>query len=283
MVHIRYRIRHRGTVAVAVILATLFALHARLLAANPEANTGLVLTQAGGQPELVDRALADIQASSDGVPHLYFVGFAGYGGAAVFKREVVAVRELFNERFGTRGRSVALINHASTVNEFPLASAQNLERVLQRVGQLMDPSRDTLFLFLTSHGDRALLAVEMPGMRLANLTPAMLKKMLDRTGIKNSVIVVSACHSGSFLPALAAPTRLVIAAARADRTSFGCDDKREWTYFGDAYFNKALRQQTSFKRAFAQARELVEQWESSDQLTPSLPQMMGGEALALSE
>src|SRR6185295_1744831 len=144
---------------------------------------------------------------------------------------------------------------------------------------VMDTRRDTLFLFLTSHGDRALFAVEMAGERLANLTPAMLRSMLDRSGIKNSIIVVSACHSGSFIPALASPTRMVIAAARADRTSFGCDDKREWTYFGDAYFNKALREETSFKRAFERARQLVQQWESNERLTPSLPQMMGGEAL----
>ena len=120
-------------------------------------------------------------------------------------------------------------------------------------------------------------------MRLAHLTPAMLRGMLDRSGIRNSIIVVSACHSGSFIPALASPTRLIIAAARADRTSFGCDDKREWTYFGDAYFNRALREETSFKRAFTRAKSLVEQWESIDRLTPSLPQMMGGEALKMGD
>ena len=73
------------------------------------------------------------------------------------------------------------------------------------------------------------------------------------------------------------------AAARADRSSFGCEDKREWTYFGDAYFNRALRQQISFKRAFKQASELIENWERSGKLVPSLPQMKGGEALQLKE
>ena len=248
--------RFRCALALAVALALLFVVDERSFAAGPRPQADIA-----GQSELVDRALSEVTPSSDGVRHLYFVGFAGYGAAAVFKREVVAVRELFNERFGTKGRSLALINHTSTLNDVPLASPQNLERVLQHLGRVMDKARDTLFLFLTSHGERALLAVEMPGVRLAHLTPAMLKSMLDRSGIKNSVIVVSACHSGSFIPALASPTRLVIAAARADRTSFGCDDKREWTYFGDAYFNKALREETSFKRAFERARQLVQQWE----------------------
>ena len=233
------------------------------------------------QLHLVDRALADLQPSEPGSRQVFFVGFAGFGPGAVFKREVVAVQRLFDDRFGTKGRSVALINHVSTVDEVPLASLPNLERVLQHLGRIMDASRDTLFLFLTSHGERAVLAVEMQGVDLAHLTPPLLKAVLDRSGIKNSVIVVSACHSGSFIPALAGPRTLVIAAARADRTSFGCADHREWTYFGEAYFNRALREETSFKRAFKRAKQLIEGWEVKEKLLPSLPQMVGGEALAL--
>jgi hypothetical protein len=143
----------------------------------------------------------------------------------------------------------------------------------------MDRDRDTLFLFLTSHGDKGLLAVELPGFKLAPLTPAGLRSLLDRSRIRNRVVVISACHSGSFIPALSGPTSLVIAAAHADRASFGCDDKRRWTYFGDAYFNRALRAETSFTAAFTVAQDLVSRWEKAGKLIPSLPQMAGGEAL----
>jgi peptidase C13-like protein len=266
----------RAGIASAALAAALLLVLQQLPAAGPD--TGVV---PANQAAIIERALSELQPSSPSDPsgHLYFVGFAGYGPEAVFKREVVAVRELFNARFGTRGRSVALVNHVTTVDELPLASAQNLERVLQHMGKIMDASRDTVFLFLTSHGERALLAVEMPGVRLEHLTPAMLKRMLDRSGIKRRIVVVSACHSGSFIPALANPNTLVIAAARADRTSFGCADKRQWTYFGDAYFNRALRQETSFRKAFERARRLVARWETKGRLVPSLPQIMGGEAL----
>ncbi|MBX9587839.1 MAG: C13 family peptidase [Hyphomonadaceae bacterium] len=264
-----------GAGLAAAVLAVLLVLQ-QLCAAGPDPNA----TEAA-QAAIVERALSGLQpaSASDRADHLYFVGFAGYGPEAVFKREVMAVQELFKERFGTKGRSVALINHSTTVEQFPLASAQNLERVLQHLGRIMDPGRDTLFLFLTSHGERALLAVEMPGFSLEHLTPAMLRSMLDQSGIRRRIVVVSACHSGSFIPALANATTLVIAAAHADRTSFGCADKREWTYFGDAYFNNALRQETSFRKAFDRAKRLVEQWESVERLVPSLPQIMGGEAL----
>jgi hypothetical protein len=231
------------------------------------------------QPELLKRALGHLRAPSS-QPQLYFVGFAGYGRQSVFKREVLAVRQMFDVRFGTNGRSVALVNHPSTANDIPLADASNLDAVLQHLGKLMDPNRDTLFLFLSSHGIEGRLAVEMPGLALRSLTPQHVKTMLDRAGIRRRIIVISSCHSGSFIPTLADPNTLVIAAARADRSSFGCEDKRQWTYFGDAYFNRALRQETSFRRAFERARKLVTLWEAEKQLTPSLPQMAGGESLS---
>jgi peptidase C13-like protein len=195
------------------------------------------------QPQLLTRVLGELQQASLGLPQLYFVGFAGFGGQAVFKREVLAVRQLFDERFGTRGRSLALINHESTLSDNPLATVSNLKHVLLHLGRrVMDTKQDTLFLFLTSHGDKGKLTIELPGFTFPQLTPGDLKRMLDDSGIRHRVIVISACHSGSFIRGLANPTTLVITAARSDRSSFGCEDRRRWTYFGDAYFNHALRQ-----------------------------------------
>jgi hypothetical protein len=235
------------------------------------------------QALLLDRAFDRLLPSDAERPHLYFVGFAGYGREAVFKREVIAVRQLFDDRFGTTGRSIALINHRSTLEEFPLASVGNLASVLERLGQVMNRDKDVLFLFLTSHGDKGLLAVDMPGFGLISLTPERLASILERSGITNRLIVVSACHSGSFIPALAGPRTLVIAAAHADRTSFGCNDQREWTYFGDAFFNRSLRAETSLPKAFARAQELISEWEQRDRLLPSLPQIAGGEELSLQD
>ena len=187
--------------------------------------------------------------------------------------------ELFDRQFSTEGRSLILVNHWSTVSEVPLANATNLDRTLQHIGRLMNKDQDVLFLFLTSHGSKGIFAIDMTGFGLNNLTPSRLRSSLDRSGIKNRVIVVSACHSGSFIPALAEPNTLLITAAHADRTSFGCSDQNEWTYFGDAFFNRALRQERSFERAFHRANQLIARWESKDRLTPSLPQIVVGEAL----
>jgi hypothetical protein len=232
------------------------------------------------QALLLEGALAHLQGTRPGQPaQLFFVGFAGYGPEAVFKREVLAVRDLFDERFGTRGRSLALINHTSTLAEIPLATPIHLDRALKRIGALMDRDKDLLFLFLTSHGQKDLFVVEIPGLGADDLTPGRLKAMLDRSGIRNRVIVLSACHSGSFIPALADATTLVIAAAHAERSSFGCEDRRRWTYFGDAFFNRALRRERSFVRAFRNARRTIFYWETREKLVRSFPQIAGGEEL----
>jgi hypothetical protein len=101
--------------------------------------------------------------------------------------------------------------------------------------------------------------------------------MLARTGVRHKVVIISACYSGVFIPHLASADTLVITAADANHPSFGCQDKVKWTYFGDAFFNVALRKAKSLKDAFAVARELVLKRELRERFEPSNPQMAGGD------
>ncbi len=93
------------------------------------------------------------------------------------------------------------------------------------------------------------------------------------------VIVVSACYAGGFVPALTSEDTLVIAAARADRTSFGCEDGKAWTYFGEAYFAQALARTASFERAFHIAAKAIAQREQLEKHDASEPQMQVGERI----
>jgi hypothetical protein len=106
--------------------------------------------------------------------------------------------------------------------------------------------------------------------------------MLDASGAKYRIVIISACYSGVFVPALAGPHTLVITAAAADRPSFGCEDGATWTYFGEAFFNRALRTAPDFESAFRRARAVVTAREKREGYEPSNPQMAGGsEVLAL--
>jgi hypothetical protein len=94
--------------------------------------------------------------------------------------------------------------------------------------------------------------------------------------VRHKVVVISACYSGVFIPRLANPDMLVITAADADHPSFGCRDKAKWTYFGNAFFDAALRQAKSIEEAFVVARALVQKRELQEHFEPSSPQMAGG-------
>jgi hypothetical protein len=161
----------------------------------------------------------------------------------------------------------------------PLASTHNLLAALAQVSARMDPEEDVLFLYLTTHGTPGVLAVEFPPLQLNSLTVWNLKKMLDDAGIKWRVIVISACYSGSFIRPLQTETSLIVTASRADRVSFGCSHENDFTYFGRAYFNEALRRTYSFVDAHADASKRVGQWESTEELKPSLPQIHVGAAI----
>ena len=234
------------------------------------------------QTSLLDHSLNSLQAQRPDVADLYFIGFAGYGWQDVFMKEVNTVRALFDSRFDTRGRSLALINNARTRATAPIATTTALQAALKRVGSLIDPDQDLLFLFVTSHGsdDPAYLSVDEDGLQLTQLTPARLKAALAATPIKWKVIVVSACYSGSFIPALRDDNTLVITASSADRNSFGCDARNSMTDFGRAYFVEALKQTKSFTAAFELARTRIAAREKAEGLTPSQPQMALGKAFA---
>ena len=233
------------------------------------------------QTSLLDASMAGLEPSPNGRPAMYFVGFAGYSEQSVFRSELSRARNILDERFATRGRSLLLVNNRETVEELPLASVSNLKVTLERLGRHMDKEKDILFLFLTSHGSELTLSVSFPGFGLNGfglngLSPGDLRAMLDRSGIVNRVIVISACHSGSFIPALEDANSLIMVAARADRTSFGCADNREWTYFGDALFNHALRETRSLVAGFHLAKLTVGAWEKEQNLTASEPQISIG-------
>lgn len=231
------------------------------------------------QFRLIAKATRALEDQRPGVTDLYFVGFAGDAHQDVFLREIRSVRTLFDDRFDTRGRSIALINNRATVAREPLASAHNLLAALDQVSARMDPDEDVLFLYLTSHGTPGVLDVKFDPLHLNDLTAVSLRKMLDETGIKWRVIVISACYSGSFIAPLKTENSLIVTAARADRVSFGCSHENDFTYFGRAYFDEALRRTYSFIDAHAEASKTVDRWETAEELKPSLPQIHIGAAI----
>jgi hypothetical protein len=91
--------------------------------------------------------------------------------------------------------------------------------------------------------------------------------------------VISACYSGGFIEPLKNDHTMVITAADATHTSFGCGNQYDYTYFGEAFFDKALRHTYSFTEAFDTARTSIAAREVSEKLTASNPQLYAPPAM----
>jgi hypothetical protein len=198
------------------------------------------------------------------------VSFGLFGDQGVFRSEATGAAQIVASRFG-RGPVVVKFNTKRGGG----ATVEALATTLQATAKGMNAERDILFLILTSHGSRDGLAVKA-GRLAETLTPSNLADILDRTDVRYKVVIISACYSGVFIPRLAGADTLVITAADANHASFGCEDKTKWTYFGDAFFNIALRRAKSLKDAFTLAHSLVLKRELRQGFDPSHPQMAGG-------
>jgi hypothetical protein len=213
---------------------------------------------------------AGASASAGENPNVTVLAFGLFGAQSVFESEAKGAAGIVAQRVGTN--SVIVRANTKTRRGVTVASIGD---ALRAAGERMDRESDVLVLILTSHGSQAGVAVQA-GRRVEVLSPADLAGMLNRAGVRRRVVIISACYSGVFVGPLASDDTLVITAADSDHSSFGCRDKVKWTYFGDAFFNTALRHAVDLKSAFADARGLVSQREMRDGLVPSNPQIAGG-------
>ena len=224
----------------------------------------LVLSQPvfEGQQALWQKQVEALAPEREGVVDVYGLVFAPYAGENVFRRESTMVSTLLQERFDAQGRVLHLLNHAETAGTHLWATPQNLQRAITALAARMDRDNDVLVVYMTSHGarDHALAASHWP-LEVPPVTPEMLRAALDEAGIRHRVIAVSACYSGGWVDTLATDGTLIMTAADATHTSYGCGTRSELTFFGRAVFNEQLRQTHSFTDAFAKAVPLIQQRE----------------------
>jgi hypothetical protein len=250
--------------------------------AGADGTPPLTQAQIESQAEALVRRLDALAAQRPGTVDVYAITFAPHAEEDVFLRESRLVAGVMDERFDAAGRSLQLLNHRSTIGEWPWATPLNLERAIRRAAERMDRDEDVLFLHLTSHGARSgSLAASFWPLQVDEVTPGDLKRWLDDAGVRHRVVSVSACYSGSWIPPLADAGTLVMTAADAEHTSYGCGRGSELTYFGRAVFDEELRRTWSFEAAHAAARTTIERREQEAGKTDgySNPQIHVGAAV----
>jgi hypothetical protein len=235
--------------------------------------------EAARQATLMGEALDALPPQRPGQLDIYTVSISLWSDP-VFEREATQAEEILRAHFGAdaEGRSIVLSAGGQGERRYPAATPDNIAAALGRVGSLIDPTEDLVVLFMTSHGANDGTIVLREHNRLAGtLRPANLRDMLASAGIYNRVVILSACFSGAFIAPLADENTIVLTAAAPDRSSFGCQPQREWTFFGDALFDDSLRTNNSLLDAFEDAKRIITRWEREQNLTPpSNPQRYVG-------
>ncbi len=95
--------------------------------------------------------------------------------------------------------------------------------------ELASQAKDGCLIYFSSHGNAQGILV---GDRL--FSPDGLSKMVDQAcGTRPTVVILSACFSGVFIPAVSDSNRAVFTAARPDRSSFGCGEADRYPYYDD--------------------------------------------------
>ena len=130
-------------------------------------------------------------------------------------------------------------------------------------------------LYFTSHGSPDGVVIDdqvwPPG--------PMTELVTGSCGARPTVVVVSACFSGQFVEPLAAANRMVLTAARADRTSFGCGQEDHYTFFDDCILT-ALPSARDFADLATAAKACVASKEAANYVSePSEPQVDIGPTL----
>jgi hypothetical protein len=229
------------------------------------------------QAARIDRSLALVHRDAGPKPEAFFLGFAGVGNEKVFAGEIDLAARTLGERFEFASRQVRLINDERDLERSPLATVSGLRYALRGIAARMRPDRDVLFLSISSHGSPdGIIAVSNSGLPLKDLDDQDLADALRDSGIEWRVIVISACYAGAFIDSLRDARTIVITAAAADRTSFGCSNDRDLTYFGEAFYRDALPKARSLRAAFEQAKAALAAREQREKVTPSEPQAFFG-------
>jgi hypothetical protein len=229
------------------------------------------------QQSKIDRVLASVDHGRGADGDAFFLGFAGVGEERVFAQEIALASRVIGERFAVGDRSVTLVNDARDLGSQPLASLSALQYALRGLAAKMNLDRDVLFLSISSHGSQdPAIAVSNADLPFNDVTDDDLSQALQQSGIKWRVIIISACYAGGFIEALKNPQTIVIAAAAADRTSFGCGSDSDLTYFGEAFYRDALPEARTLREAFERAKASIAQRERREHVDASRPQAYFG-------
>lgn len=224
---------------------------------------------------------ADQQRQNHPKGQVIYAGFAMHSQSKAFRNDILAgekvARAIDPDAIVFKLSNPAILQSA----DWPHATEGNVAAVMKRVASLARP-QDRVMILLATHGGPNVLANQVGTRPQSLLKAKRLGELLADLRGKPTLLVLSACFSGSFLSTAAEKNRVVLTAAARDRNSFGCHFQSNNTYFVDALLNQPSLHGHSIVEAMETATIAIDRKEKREGLSPaSLPQMsVGSEASA---
>ncbi len=227
----------------------------------PDEKTGIKVSK-----EIPTAAGAEPYVRSD----MKMVLMTGDDSISAFDNARKKLFEMFSKDYGVR-EGIQLSRDANEqVGDVRSTSISNLESALK---DLSVGSYEGCLIHMTSHGTQSGFYIKGQDY----LTPDKLNQLIkDACGENPTVLLVSACYSGIFAePKMEAPNRIILTAARKDRTSFGCSAEAVYTYWDGCLVTTLPTVSTWFELAGAMEK-CIEAKESGGGFARSYPQARFG-------
>lgn len=161
---------------------------------------------------------------------------AGDDSIAVFDHAIEALAALFAQhhitvvqQFSTQPTKVSATVHLATIAQLQAA-----------IPVLQVRPREGCLVYATSHGTREGLTLARDPASGYRLRPTQLHQIVQAAcGEAPTILVLSGCYTGTFLRReLLSPNLIVLTAAAADRTSFGCQAEAPYTYYDGCFLQE---------------------------------------------
>ena len=219
-------------------------------------------------------------AARDAEGRLFYVGLALYS-EQWSENDVVVLGDKLRE--DSRYQVVPMIasNLRARGGGFPVADDATILSFVRTAAAQAAP-QDVIFVHISTHGAPYELARRIGEGDTTGLSSRALARMLAPLAGHPTIVVISACYSGSFIRDLRGPRRIILTAARADRSSFGCGAGNRHTLFGEAELKAFSETDKSLRQIFALIRRDVAEMERRQHFPASEPQVsVGAEAAEL--
>jgi hypothetical protein len=236
-------------------------------ALSPNQPQGIARSEA-----LLDEQLQRVRAVVAATPAdervLVYLGFAMNSRSKAFQGDALLGQKVFGA-LNANTSSVILSNLPQTLNlAYPFATADTAKRALTEVGRIVKGRKAAVVVLISTHGVADVLTINIADTDYPPIRPIELATWLAELGETPTVVILSACYSGSFINALKSPTRVVLAAAAANRSSFGCQSDSRNTYFVETLLGPDFSGQLTLQQWFARTRKSIDAKEKILGLAP---------------